>query len=82
MRKLSIIVLLLSLTAFGQKKTVDQLRAEAEKSNGAHQALLYAELAELQVDRPINSLRPAIPPKPSRPSSKFSRMQPKHTTVL
>src|SRR6185312_53445 len=50
MRKLSIIVLLLSLTAFGQKKTVDQLRAEAEKSNGAHQALLYAELAELQVD--------------------------------
>jgi len=50
MRKLSIIVLLLSLAAFGEKKTVEQLRADAEKSNGAHQALLYAELAELQVD--------------------------------
>jgi len=50
MHKLSIIMLLLSLAAFGEKKTVDQLRAEAEKSNGAHQALLYAQLAEATVD--------------------------------
>jgi hypothetical protein len=30
---------------------VDQLRAEAEKASGGHQALLYAELAERLVDQ-------------------------------
>jgi hypothetical protein len=52
MRKFFYIVILLSLaaSAVGEKKTVDQLRAEAEKSNGGHQAQLYAELAERLVD--------------------------------
>lgn len=52
MRKLSYIalVLLLSLPGFGKQKTIDQLKAEAEKSHGGHQAELYAELAERLVD--------------------------------
>ena len=47
MSKLSYIVLLLSFAAAaaGQQKTADQLKSEAEKSSGGHQALLYAELA-------------------------------------
>lgn len=52
MRKRSYIVLiiLLSLTAFAKKKTVDELKAEAEKSHGGHQAELYAELSRRLVD--------------------------------
>jgi hypothetical protein len=52
MRKLLYIVIVvsLSLSALAEKKTVDQLKAEAEKSNGGHQAELYAELAERLVD--------------------------------
>ena len=47
MRKLLyiLIVVSLSLSALAEKKTVDQLRDEAEKSKGGHQAELYAELA-------------------------------------
>jgi hypothetical protein len=45
-----IIVLALSLSALAEKKTVDQLKAEAEKSKGGHQAELYAEVAERLVD--------------------------------
>ena len=52
MRKLFYIVILLSLSlsALAEKKTVDQLKVEAEKSKGGHQAELYAELAERLVD--------------------------------
>lgn len=52
MQKLFYIVILLalSLSAAAEKKTVDQLKAEAEKSSGGHQAELYAELAERLVD--------------------------------
>lgn len=52
MRKLFyiVIVLSLSLSAWGDKKSIDQLKTEAEKSNGGHQAELYAELAERLVD--------------------------------
>ena len=46
----TIIILALSLSALAEKKTVDQLKAEAEKSRGGHQAELYAELAERLVD--------------------------------
>ena len=52
MRKLSCILIVLSLlaAAAGEKKTVDQLRAEAEKASGGHQGALYAELAARLVD--------------------------------
>jgi hypothetical protein len=52
MRKLPYIVLalLLSLPAFGKEKTIDQLKAEAEKSHDGHQAKVYAELARRLVD--------------------------------
>jgi polyhydroxyalkanoate synthesis regulator phasin len=52
MRKFFYIVILLALSfsALAEKKTVDQLRAEAEKSSGGHQAELYAELAGRLVD--------------------------------
>jgi len=46
----TVIILALSLSALAEKKTVDQLKAEAEKSSGGHQAELYAELAERLVD--------------------------------
>lgn len=46
----TVILLALSLSALAEKKTVDQLKAEAEKSSGGHQAELYAELAERLVD--------------------------------
>jgi len=50
MRHVSILLL---LTAFGfakDQKSIDQLKAEAEKASGGHQAQLYAELAERTVD--------------------------------
>jgi hypothetical protein len=52
MRKLSYILVLLSLTvaAAGQKKTVEQLKTEAENSKGGQQGLAYARLAERLVD--------------------------------
>src|SRR5690242_19549223 len=52
MRRLPYILfaLLLSLPALGKEKTIDQLKAEAEKSHGGHQAELYAELARRLVD--------------------------------
>lgn len=53
MRKRSYIIILgilLSLTAFAKKKTVDELKAEVETSRGGHQAELYAELARRLVD--------------------------------
>jgi hypothetical protein len=52
MRRLPYIflALLLSLPAWGKEKTIDQLKAEAEKSHDGHQAELYAELAKRLVD--------------------------------
>ena len=52
MRKLSCVVfiILLSLPALARKKTVDELKAEVEKSHGGHQAELYAELSRRLVD--------------------------------
>ncbi len=52
MRKLSCILLLLALVAAAaaEKKTIEQLRAEAEKASGGHQGALYAELASRLVD--------------------------------
>lgn len=48
MRTLSYILILLSFAtvAASQKKTVEQLKSEAEKSHGGQQALMYAQLAE------------------------------------
>jgi hypothetical protein len=34
-----------------EQKTLDQLRAEAEKASGGHQAMLYAQLAERLVEQ-------------------------------
>jgi hypothetical protein len=54
MRQLASILVVLTLAAalYGKdQKSVDQLRAEAEKAGGGHQALLYAELAERLVDQ-------------------------------
>jgi len=54
MRRLAsiLVVLALSVAMHGKdQKTLEQLRAEAEKAGGGHQALLYAELADRLVDR-------------------------------
>jgi len=54
MRRLASILVVLTLAAAlhgKDQKSVDQLRAEAEKAGGGHQALLYAELAERLVDQ-------------------------------
>jgi hypothetical protein len=54
MRQLASILVVLTLAAAlhgKDQKSVDQLRAEAEKAGGGHQALLYAELAERLVDQ-------------------------------
>jgi hypothetical protein len=45
-----VMILALSLSALAEKKTVDQLKAEAQNSKGGHQAELYAELAERLVE--------------------------------
>jgi hypothetical protein len=46
MRKHSIIfVLLLSALAFARERTLEQLKADAEKAHGGHQAELYSQLA-------------------------------------
>ncbi len=51
LRTLAILILiLLASTALAQNKTVDQLKAEAEKANDGQQAKLYAEVAERLVD--------------------------------
>jgi hypothetical protein len=52
MRKLPYIflALLLLLPVFGKEKTLDQLKAEAERSHGGHQAELYSDLARRLVD--------------------------------
>jgi hypothetical protein len=52
MRTLLCILLLLTLVALAaaEKKTIEQLRAEAEKASGGHQGALYAELASRLVD--------------------------------
>ena len=54
MRRLAsiLVILILSAAMHGKdQKTLDQLRGEAEKATGGHQALLYAELAERLVDQ-------------------------------
>ncbi len=54
MRRLASILVVLTLAAAlhgKDQKSVDQLRAEAQKAGGGHQALLYAELAERLVDQ-------------------------------
>ncbi len=51
MRKHNLIfVLLLSLFAVAEQRTVEQLKAEAEKASGGHQAQLYGTLAQRMVD--------------------------------
>ena len=54
MRPLALILAVLTLAAplHGKdQKSLEQLRAEAEKAGGGHQALLFAELAERLVDQ-------------------------------
>jgi hypothetical protein len=54
MRRLASILVVLTLAAAlhgKDQKSLDQLRAEAQKASGGHQALLYAELAERLVDQ-------------------------------
>ncbi len=49
---LTLVVLALAAAMHGkEQKSLDQLRAEAEKASGGHQALLYAELADRLVDQ-------------------------------
>lgn len=53
MRRVASILVMLILSAAMQgkdQKTLDQMRAEAEKASGGHQAMLYAQLAERLVD--------------------------------
>lgn len=51
MRRANLIfVLLLSLTAGAEQHTLEQLKAEAEKASGGHQAQLYGTLAQRMVD--------------------------------
>src|SRR5258706_1054923 len=45
-----LILLLLALTALAEDKTIDQLKAEAEKADSGQQARLYAEVAERLVE--------------------------------
>lgn len=50
MRKIAIVVLLFCLGAgASQKKSLDDLKASAEKASGGEQAKLYADIAELLV---------------------------------
>jgi hypothetical protein len=50
-RTLAILILLfLASTALAEDKTIDQLKADAEKSDSGQQAKLYAELAERLVE--------------------------------
>ncbi len=54
MRRVASILVILTLSAAmhgKDQKTLDQLRAEAEKASGGHQAMLYAELADRLVDQ-------------------------------
>lgn len=54
MRRLALFLAVLTLAAslYGKdQKSLDQLRTDAEKAGGGHQALLYAELAERLVDQ-------------------------------
>lgn len=54
MRRLASILVVLTLAAAlhgKDQKSLDQLRAEAQKASGGHQALLYAELAERLVEQ-------------------------------
>ena len=47
-----LVILMLSAAMHGKdQKTLDQLRAEAEKASGGHQAMLYAQLAERLVEQ-------------------------------
>ena len=46
MRRTSFILLLLALAALGEDKTLDQLKAEAERADSGQQAKLCAEIAE------------------------------------
>jgi hypothetical protein len=50
MRYFSILLLLTALSVAKDPKPLDELKAEAEKSSGGHQAQLYAQLAERTVD--------------------------------
>ena len=45
-----LILLLLAFTALAEDKTIDQLKAEAEKADSGQQARLYAEVAERLVE--------------------------------
>jgi hypothetical protein len=58
MRRIASILVSLTLLALApaamygkDQKSLDQLRAEAQKASGGHQALLYAELADRLVDQ-------------------------------
>jgi hypothetical protein len=54
MRRLALFLAVLTLAASvhgKDQKSLDQLRTEAEKASGSHQALLYAQLAERLVDQ-------------------------------
>lgn len=50
MRLLSILLLLSTLSLAKDQKSLDELKAEAEKAGGGRQGQLYAELAERSVD--------------------------------
>lgn len=50
MRKFAFILILVSLVAAGAQKSLEELRAQAEKAKGGEQAKLYAEIAEMLVD--------------------------------
>lgn len=48
--RIAILMLLAGLSAAAKQKTLDQLKAEAEKTSGGRQAQAYAQLAERTVD--------------------------------
>lgn len=49
-RHVSILLLATALSFAKDQKPLDELKAEAEKATGGHQAQLYAQLAERSVD--------------------------------
>jgi hypothetical protein len=49
MRRIALILLLLSIGAGAAQKSIEELKARAEKATGGEQAKLYAEIAELLV---------------------------------
>jgi len=54
-------LLLLAVLPLAAQKTVEALKAEAERASGGHQAVLYAQLAQQLVDLADHQFTDALP---------------------